>query len=84
MGHDKAAQNPTPIGSYASRLACLGLVQTKVQACTTNLLRLARAGTDPFFRLVPRLVKREQPCLATTLDQLIGFHDKLGGEHPAR
>ena len=70
-----------------TRLACLGLVPTEVQAmggCSTNLLGLARAGTDPFLCLVPGFVKGKQPCLATALDQLIRFRDKLGSEHPSR
>ena len=56
----------------------------KMSRSTAYLLRLSRAGTDPFLRLFPGLVKRKQPCLSTTLDQLIRFRDKLGGEHPAR
>ena len=49
----------------------------------THLLRLPRTGSDPFFRLFPTLVQREQAGLATTLDQLVGFCDELGREHPA-
>jgi hypothetical protein len=55
-----------------------------MRGCITNLLGLARTSTDPFLCLVPGLVKGKQPCLATTLDQLIRFRDKLGGEHPSR
>jgi len=46
-------------------------------------LRLPRTGSDPFFRLLPTLVQREQAGLATTLDQLVGLRDELGREHPA-
>ena len=49
---------------------------------TTHLLGLPRTGSDPFFRLIPTLVQREQAGLATTLDQLVGLRDELGREHP--
>lgn len=39
---------------------------------------------NPFLRLFPGLVKREQSSLAATLDELIRFGDELGVEDPAR
>lgn len=47
-----------------------------------HLLRLSCTGSDPFLRLFPSLVKREQARLATTLDQLVRLRNELGCEHP--
>ena len=48
----------------------------------THLDLLAGALLDPFLCGVPFLVEKEETALSTTLDELIGFCDKLGGVHP--
>ena len=48
----------------------------------THLDLLTGALLDPLLCGVPFLVEKEETTLSTTLDELIGFCDELGGVHP--
>lgn len=50
----------------------------------TYLDLLTSALLDPLLCGVPFLVEEEKTALSTTLDELIGLCDELGGVHPLR
>lgn len=49
----------------------------------TDLLWFACPLGNPGLSLLPGLVECEQPCLSSSLDELIGLADEFGGENPA-
>lgn len=49
-----------------------------------HLLRLSCTSLNPLLRLLPGLVERKQPGLASPLDELVGLRYEFCREDPAR
>jgi hypothetical protein len=49
---------------------------------TTYLNLFTGSGRDPFFRLLPIFVEKQEATLSTSLDKLIRFSNELGVEDP--